>query len=274
MKNCTNINCKQQNPQSIDCFSLKSDKKDGRSSRCKSCINEHGRNRPKTAESLENARKRTAEYRLRHPDRVVSQRETAKKDPNFKEKARLAAAKYRANNPDKVLESLERAKTDPELRARARIADAKSRVKHLQKRRKSQNERNSIPENRIKRRESAKKSRKKNSGKDCAKSIRRYASKIQRMPKWLSKEQIKQMQDTYVECEQLQWLNNSSDPLQVDHIFPLQGENVSGLHVPWNLQILPREVNVKKSNDLLEEDTEYHKKFVISILQNKKPGSE
>lgn len=36
--------------------------------------------------------------------------------------------------------------------------------------------------------------------------------------------------------------------VQVDHVIPLQGRDVSGLHVPWNLRILPRLENIRKGN--------------------------
>jgi len=37
----------------------------------------------------------------------------------------------------------------------------------------------------------------------------------------------------------------------VDHIVPLKGQNVSGFHCEYNLQILTATENIKKSNKLL-----------------------
>jgi hypothetical protein len=62
------------------------------------------------------------------------------------------------------------------------------------------------------------------------------AIKINACPKWADLEAIKQF---YYNC-----------PIEhhVDHIIPLQGKYVCGLHVEYNLQYLPASENCKKSN--------------------------
>jgi hypothetical protein len=85
-----------------------------------------------------------------------------------------------------------------------------------------------------------------NPGKIIAKRARRRASELQAIPPWLSSGQHAEIEWYYTTAKELQWL--SDEPLEVDHIEPLQGEDSCGLHVPWNLQILPRSLNRSKQN--------------------------
>ena len=62
----------------------------------------------------------------------------------------------------------------------------------------------------------------------------RYSRKKQRTPKWISKQELFKIKQFYL---------NRPIGYEVDHIIPLCGENVSGLHVLKNLQYLPAEKN-------------------------------
>lgn len=71
----------------------------------------------------------------------------------------------------------------------------------------------------------------------------RQAAKIHRAPSWLSQEQKQEMVDIY----NLHSIKSSgSDIYHVDHIVPLMGANICGLHVPWNLQIIRSDDNLSK----------------------------
>lgn len=87
---------------------------------------------------------------------------------------------------------------------------------------------------------------KNNPGKISAKRAKRRAAKLQRTPKWLSKEQLRLIEDIYIKSVEL--AKSTGIEHHVDHIVPLQGKTVSGLHVPWNLQILTAKENLVKSN--------------------------
>ena len=82
--------------------------------------------------------------------------------------------------------------------------------------------------------------------KHLARTRKRQAAKLQRTPAWLTAEDHRLMADYYQMAKELEaifpWKQH------VDHIVPLQGKLVSGLHTPLNLQILSEAANLQKSN--------------------------
>ena len=73
-------------------------------------------------------------------------------------------------------------------------------------------------------------------------TARRDLSLALRTPKWVDCEAIL---DVYRKARAMR---KAGHDVQVDHIVPLNGKTVSGLHVPWNLQILSADENLAKRN--------------------------
>lgn len=79
-----------------------------------------------------------------------------------------------------------------------------------------------------------------------ASTIKRRVSKLNRTPKWTTKEDLETIKHIYIVANQFS--KSFGTEYHVDHIIPLQGKLVSGLHVPSNLQIIPAMDNIKKGS--------------------------
>lgn len=66
--------------------------------------------------------------------------------------------------------------------------------------------------------------------------MKRHTKKLNAMPTWVNQEELKLV------------YKNRPPGYEVDHIHPLQGELISGLHIPQNLQYLTPSENVLKHN--------------------------
>ena len=71
-------------------------------------------------------------------------------------------------------------------------------------------------------------------------------------PVWLSPEQKQEIKDKYLLAQAA--TKEFGVKYVVDHDIPLHGENVCGLHVPWNLKVMRAEDNLAKSNKLVEDE--------------------
>lgn len=76
--------------------------------------------------------------------------------------------------------------------------------------------------------------------------------KKNRVPKWVDKDHMWLIKEVY-ELAQTR-TKHFGFPWHVDHIIPLQGELVSGLHVIENLQVIPGIENIKKKNKFEIDD--------------------
>lgn len=74
-------------------------------------------------------------------------------------------------------------------------------------------------------------------------SNRHRAPKQQRLIAWADKDFIKRI---YVTCKKI--TKQTGIKHQVDHIIPIKGDNVCGLHVHNNLAIITAKMNLEKGN--------------------------
>jgi hypothetical protein len=77
--------------------------------------------------------------------------------------------------------------------------------------------------------------------------VKRKAAKLQRTPAWLTDFDLLHIQCLYQVAAMR--TRESGYEWHVDHVIPLQGKTVSGLHVPNNLRVIPATENIQKSNN-------------------------
>ncbi len=91
---------------------------------------------------------------------------------------------------------------------------------------------------------SCKKSTKKNIDKKLSNNAKRRSLRIQRTVAWANEKEI---QKHYAFAKFMEWITLGIK-YHVDHIVPLQGKNVCGLHTHDNLQVIRATQNLKKGN--------------------------
>ena len=107
----------------------------------------------------------------------------------------------------------------------------------------------------------------------AAREAKRRAMKLQRTPKWADFEKI---EDVFAQAQaareffpEVEW--------NVDHVYPLQGNWVSGLHVHENLQVLPGVENSRKGARRVQVEFQKDMRDLVRAAQSLKAtkvGSE
>ncbi len=92
-------------------------------------------------------------------------------------------------------------------------------------------------------RAASKRHRDKHPDRKAADVAARRAALATRMPPWVNKDDCRVFYEMAARVSKCLGIQH-----HVDHIVPLRGKTVSGLHVPWNLRVIPAAENIRKSN--------------------------
>jgi hypothetical protein len=195
----------------------------------------HARSREWYAANRESVLEQKKDYfqknkeKLREPKRKWAKRRYHA-DPEFRAEEVKRAQAYNLANPERVRAAeqrrSERYHADLERRERAGQYNAVY-----------------MAENADKIREQRAKFRKENGARLAE---RQRVRLLHATPPWLTPEQRREMLLVYERAAELTALTGIKH--EVDHVWPLKGRKSCGLHVPWNLQVLPSRENRRKLN--------------------------
>ena len=206
--------------------------KDGKQARCKSCFKAYAKkdkdriakyqNKYRDANSCE-IKEYKAQYYAEHKDELLQK--TQQWYRLNKGRSREYNQKYHMENRKEILGKQKRYRKENKDRLEQYRTDNREML-----------------------REASRVSKQTHKGAVNAYNAKARAAKLQRTVAWADLEAIKQV---YRDCQEINIaakLAGCTEKLVVDHIIPLQGTNVSGLHISSNLQIITDTENSKKNN--------------------------
>ena len=160
------------------------------------------------------------EYRLNNREKIKTDHKKWR-DANrqyLNEHNRKWIAEWRKNNPDKVKEQ-----NKLDYKRKTKTEDGRDRLRVL-----------------------AAEWRRFNGDRLVHYSRLRQTAKLMRTPAWLTKDDKVLIQRKYTLAQKK--TESTGEKWVVDHILPLKGKLVSGLHVPANLRVIKHTTNARKSN--------------------------
>ena len=177
--------------------------------------------------NIDEYRKNTREYlrvwRAKNPEKQAAICKTY--DEKNRDKRSAYAKQYRKDNPEKVQEQVKAwVKANPE------------KMKgYMQKASKAWHERNPDYQSNF---------YKANKERYVAARARRRAAQESATPTWLTAIDKAMIQEMY-DVSEARYIQTGIKH-HVDHIVPINGKGVAGMHVPWNLQVITAQENLSK----------------------------